>query len=1327
MHETLKIYQKRLTNLTSKNRSLLLLKLNNSQFLDIHQCNYLDNQPSYSVIESLIAQKKDIVLCSNIDSRDKDANAVSANLRKISRTEKMIFEERGAKDLYVGYPFVQGKMLDDSPIRCPLLFFPVNLELKQNQWVLNLRKDAGITFNKSLLLAFSHYNNISFDEIFIEHDFSEYSFDSQEFRTELYKLLKESPLELHFNQSTFEDTLQDFRQFTKSDFLESTETGKLKMTQEAVLGIFPQAGSYLMPDYDFLLSNERVKDLESFFASELSAEEDNNNSIQLTHISKNAQEEELFTPYTIDASQEEAIKSVKGGSSLVIQGPPGSGKSQLICNLIVDHIARGKNVLLVCQKKAALDVVYQRLGEKSFDDFVALVHDFKNDRKDIYENINRQIEFIDKFQRENNSLDAIYLERKFLQTSREIDQLTEELKEFKKALYDTSECGISVKELYLTSDIDIEGINLRREYNFFKFDNHNEILRKFDTYIRYHARLDTAAHLWYDRVSFANFNIGDLQQVEDTLKELIPYFEEVSGKVKDIIGIEISFDDFEWIYDRQEDFLALLDLIANEKTYRYFKNDLKYSKTDYLWLANRKKNTLSAFGKEGVESTLKKEELREAQEKLHQAQLARTNWYKKLMYYLFSKDKPFVDKLIADNNLQDEPNPLQYLMMRIDNRMNLEHQMSLLAEQEWLIELPENRDLFQLKDWFDFHLKAVDGKRIYTSLRNGIKYLEIEQFSYDELYKKINSLLNIVKEVKAKKAVWNQFLTTRQINMVLNGSLDVDKLITELKEDFDVLCEYDQLKASLNEHEKNILKSFEEKFEALNPETVHLFDNSLRIAWINHIETKYPILRSVTSEKMLTMENRLQDAVTEKQEIAKDIALLKARERTYSEVEYNRLNNLVTYRDLKHQVSKKRSIWPVRKLIQNFSHELLNLVPCWMGSPESVSAIFPMEEFFDLIIFDEASQCFAEKGIPAMYRGKQVVITGDDQQLAPYDLYHPRWEEDMEGETALEVVSLLDLGKQFVPEVSLKGHYRSKSLELIDFSNINFYKNQLQLIPHFEDYTSETPSIEYIKVDGVWEKNANQQEAQEVVQLLEKLVNEGETSIGIITFNYKQQEVIQDLLEEASFPLPRDFFIKNIENVQGDERDTIIFSVAYALSPKGKMTSQFGSLSQIKGENRLNVAVTRARKKIYLVSSIYPQQLQVDNAKNIGPQLLRDYLQYALEVSTGKYRSVIQTEERHNKSWYLRAFIKDKLPVNEEISLQANLPFADLSVNNAHSMKLLLTDDQLYYQSLSPKEIHAYYPELLRTKGWSFQRFYSRNYWKKKDHFINDYQKFVNL
>ena len=213
-------------------------------------------------------------------------------------------------------------------------------------------------------------------------------------------------------------------------------------------------------------------------------------------------------------------------------------------------------------------------------------------------------------------------------------------------------------------------------------------------------------------------------------------------------------------------------------------------------------------------------------------------------------------------------------------------------------------------------------------------------------------------------------------------------------------------------------------------------------------------------------------------------------------------------------------------------------------------------------------------------------------------------------------------------------------------------------------------------------------------------------SLGVVTFNFYQQQLIQETLEEADVKADG-LFVKNIENVQGDERDIIIFSMGYAPDEKGKVSANFGSLNAGGGENRLNVAITRAREKIYFITSLWPSQLQTDNAANQGPKLLKAYLQYAQDVSDGNYKPKPLATDKFRSNWLL----KDRL-ARLKPELQKELPFSDLTIKQEGVYKgLILTDDDLYHRSKSSKEPHAYLPLLLRLKNWPVRRIYSREYW----------------
>src|SRR5687767_7270925 len=525
----LRTYLRRLTNLSGNNRSLFLLRLYAEQLMDLHEVNMLNDLKSFEIINALISGR-DVRLCPVLDSRVESSNEASKKLKKLQRVDRFIFEERGSNDLHIGWPFLRGKFSDGTPVRCPLLFFPVTIVQENNYWYLHPRHQAGISLNKSFLLAYSFYNKVKLDEELLETNFEDFNIDSTVFRTELYQLLK-NKIELNFNPDNFRDELTFFQTFKRDEFDNAHRNGEIKLFPEAVLGIFPQAGSQLVPDYLQLMETEKVNDLEEFFTEKIVAEEEKPVNAYQSQAKKIVKEEKLYTPFTLDAYQENAIKAVKNGQSIVVQGPPGTGKSQLICNLMADSIASGKRVLVVCQKRAALDVVYNRMRSKELGDFVGLVHDFRNERKVIFSTITRQIDNIENFQTLNRGIDVIQTERRFFQVCRTIDQITEDLQLFKDALFDDKECGVSIKELYLTSDLNGETINIRQEYQYFTFSVLPEYLRKLQQYAGYALRFEQDDYLWKDRRSFSNRKLSDLRQIEQIITDVQAYQREIQDQI----------------------------------------------------------------------------------------------------------------------------------------------------------------------------------------------------------------------------------------------------------------------------------------------------------------------------------------------------------------------------------------------------------------------------------------------------------------------------------------------------------------------------------------------------------------------------------------------------------------------------------------------------------------------------------------------------------------------------------------------------------------------------------------------------------------------------
>ena len=353
---------------------------------------------------------------------------------------------------------------------------------------------------------------------------------------------------------------------------------------------------------------------------------------------------------------------------------------------------------------------------------------------------------------------------------------------------------------------------------------------------------------------------------------------------------------------------------------------------------------------------------------------------------------------------------------------------------------------------------------------------------------------------------------------------------------------------------------------------------------------------------------------------------------------------------------------------------LMQLRPIWLMTPDVASRILPLRgSLFDLVVYDEASQMPVEHAAPTLFRAVRAVISGDEKQMPPsmffsggidggdedgseveeLDEYSTEGERDAAEETwnkreVKDCPDLLQLGRWAFPKAMLQIHYRSNYRELIHFSNRAFYGGALSVpVRHPEDEIRRVRPVELVRVDGTYAAQTNQAEAERVVELLANVWVRPATecpSIGVVTFNRKQADLVEDALERRAMADPvfsaalsreRDrregdedmgFFVKNVENVQGDERDVIIFSTTFGRDARGVFRRYFGVLGQVGGERRLNVAVTRARSKVILVTSIPISEVSDWVSARRRPERPRDYLQayldYATKLDAGEFELV---------------------------------------------------------------------------------------------------------
>jgi hypothetical protein len=441
------------------------------------------------------------------------------------------------------------------------------------------------------------------------------------------------------------------------------------------------------------------------------------------------------------------------------------------------------------------------------------------------------------------------------------------------------------------------------------------------------------------------------------------------------------------------------------------------------------------------------------------------------------------------------------------------------------------------------------------------------------------------------------------------------------------------------------------------------------------------------------------------------------------------------------EAMKKRRLISIRDLLQRIPNLLSRLKPCLLMSPLSVSQFLPPELMkFDVILFDEASQIVPEDAIGTIYRGKTIAVAGDNKQLPPTSFFQKSLLEDLDwdeiSDEDVEVFdSILDecVGVG-LPVKTLRWHYRSKHEELIAFSNHHFYNGTLITFPS-AIAKHETLGVKLIHVpDGVYDRGGrrdNLREAEVVSNLVfEHFQKYPKKTLGVVTFSIAQMAAVDEAIERRRRQHPEyehffkedrleGFFVKNLENVQGDERDVIILSLGYGYDQQGQITMNFGPINKAGGERRLNVAITRARERTILVTSIKSSDINIESAKAEGTIILHNYLEYAEKgpealklpkPKAGEFESPIEEDV---------AMVIQRLGCNVVPKVGYSGCPIDMGVidpNNSGSYLLGIEFDGATYQSSnSARDRDKLREQVLKHLAWRIHRIWSPAWVARRD------------
>jgi very-short-patch-repair endonuclease len=446
-------------------------------------------------------------------------------------------------------------------------------------------------------------------------------------------------------------------------------------------------------------------------------------------------------------------------------------------------------------------------------------------------------------------------------------------------------------------------------------------------------------------------------------------------------------------------------------------------------------------------------------------------------------------------------------------------------------------------------------------------------------------------------------------------------------------------------------------------------------------------------------------------------------------------------RVIRKQAALRRGQMPLRRLLDQASDVLFAIKPCWAMSPLMVSQVLPAARLFDVVIFDEASQIVPADAIPAIMRGHQIVVAGDDRQLPPTNFFRQVGGIDEEAADDDENLvsfgagfeSVLDALRPLLPTAALAWHYRSRDERLVAFSNSRIYGGALTTFPG----VARDDCLRHVVVaqgPGNGQETSVDAEVDKVVELiLEHAREHPDESLGVIALGIKHAERIDAALRaalaglgetgaeqglEAFFAedVPEPFFVKNLERVQGDERDAIILSIGYGKHPDGRMRYQWGPLLRDGGERRLNVAATRAKHRLTLVSSFSGHDVDPDRVTKAGARMLADYLDYA--SSGGSAQPASGAAELDPFEADVRERLAEAgITVVPQYGVGGyRVDFAATHPSDPARMVLAIeADGASYWQSGSVRDRDRLRGEHLQRLGWRYHRLWSTNWFRDPD------------
>lgn len=1087
-------------------------------------------------------------------------------LTYVYRTARTSLEENGANSLFLALGMLRWfeNSKSEQPRYAPILLLPVDIVRKSGNKYVIRKRDEDIILNITLVELLKQNFRISLDQL-----------------KELPK--DESGVDVKKIFTCFRQAIADEKKWT--------------VLEESMLGLFSFNKFVMWNDIhsnaDKLAENAIVASL----IENRDKQEPSDETVDARIIDKSNSPIDFSIPLDVDSSQMEAIVESGKGRTFILHGPPGTGKSQTITNMIANALYQGRRVLFVAEKMAALSVVQSRLEKVGLAPFCLELHSNKATKKHFLEQMDRVL-----------NVTKIKEPADYASKAEELFAERKSLISYMDALHQKGSNGLSLYECiseYLTIPQDELQDHLPQ-----KAVLTADFIERCKNQLEPLETILGIVGVPENHPLFGLEPIDNRLDTTDTIKRILQqYKQKLASYVQmlpsyrdDILRTDVRRLRREW-----EDIQAkwfLLRYFAKKKFLKEFQiyGHVDASNVEEVFALMSDYQRRQDTYQQGIES-----QSSDAQDSVY-------------LLDVFQQLNDLKDQLAAKTNQKNSSEEIAASLNR------------------WL------DGYQQMKDWY-----------LWTDKKRELCQMNLQ------------AVVSHVENGEEPKEVIPAFLKSVYHNLI-SVSIDADEQLRSFNS-----------------------VVFRQRIEQYKRDTLRFQELSKKELY-SKLASRVPSSSAASAD-------------------GSEISILK------------------------RNIANGGRGNSIRSIIDSIPNLLPRLCPCMLMSPISVAQYIDLNsEKFDLVIFDEASQMPTSEAVGAIARGKALIVVGDSKQMPPTSFFSTTQVDEDEADID-DMESILDDCKTLsLREYYLSWHYRSKHESLIAFSNSQYYDNRLFTFPSVDDQTAK---VKLVPVEGVYDKGrtrSNPEESKAIVKEIIRRLSDPELSkysIGVVAFSKVQGNLIEDdlteeldrhpELKEIAYNSPEPIFIKNLENVQGDERDVILFSIGYGADKDGKVSMNFGPLNNAGGERRLNVAVSRARYEMIVYSSLRSSQIDLKRSQAKGVEGLKGFLEFA---ETGHLPMLESTLHNHDKNVMVRQ-ICEMLTEQGYLATpnvgRSNFK-VDIAVSSAKQPEKyilgILCDGKTYYETKTTRDREIVQPNIMKMLGWRVMRVYSIDWYENRERSI---------